>query len=103
MLPASLFNSPPTVRVAGGAATSVVPAASGTTGGGMTKDSSNHALRIVTHAPATVAWPAPYAGWVGAPSGKAIGSRYDPNLLKVLVTACEPTTCGSIGYALLPV
>ena len=56
-------------------ARSDVPDASGTTGRGRTNDSSNHAFRMVTQAPATVAWPAPYDGCVGHPSGATIGSR----------------------------
>src|SRR5687767_15293948 len=75
---AILLSSPPTVRESPTYGTRTCPVGSGTTGLGITNDSLNQALRIVTHAPATVAWPAPYAGCVGHPSGKAIGKSAFP-------------------------
>src|SRR5687768_14267340 len=75
---AILLSSPPTVSESPTYGTRTWPVESGTTGFGMTNDSLNHALRIVVHAPATVACPAPYAGWVGQPSGNAIGRRAFP-------------------------
>ena len=56
---AILFNSPPTVKVSPVYGTKFSPVASGTSGFEITKDSLNHAFKIVTHAPATVACPAP--------------------------------------------
>ena len=39
---------------------------------------SNHAFRIVTAAPASVACPAPYDGCIGEPSGNACGRNIEP-------------------------
>ena len=49
---------------------------------------------VVTQAPATVAWPAPYAGCVGEPSGNTIGKRYVPWSANVRATAVDPRTDG---------
>ncbi len=59
MLEASLLSSPSTVSVGPVYGTSDEPSAVGTTGFGIGRFSvSKSALRMVTQAPATVAWPA---------------------------------------------
>src|SRR5229473_8212060 len=76
-----LFSSPPTVSGGSpdGAAYGInvcqFVAGSGTTGFLISCESSNSAFSIVTHAPATVAWPEPYEVWFGDPSGNAMGSN----------------------------
>src|SRR5262249_32257295 len=72
---AILFSSPPTVRSGPSYGISPEPSLLGTTGFGIIADSSNHAFRTVTQAPATVEWPEPYDVCSGDPSGKAIGNR----------------------------
>src|SRR6266404_9050186 len=97
-LAASLFNSLPTVSAGPLNASRSVPSALDTTGFGITNDSSNHALRMVTHAPATVAWPAPYDGCVGQPSGAPTGSRYVPFAENAPSSAAELRTSELMGY-----
>src|SRR4051794_1961708 len=81
MFPASLFSSPPTVMDPASPPVygiSDSPSGLATMGFLMGASSLKNAFMMVASAPAPVACPAPYDGCVGHPSGKACGSRYEP-------------------------